>query len=144
MLAPTGSESALASARRSSEQIFEASTRSARSMRGAVGSHEQLLRVTRIHLSSSHGTTRRFSVSSFSFSFALAHTESAGTRAPRSSNSCQQNQRGLTGYAGRRHRADAAIDGRSTERCGLLAAEAHLKGAHECIDALIRLDSLSR
>ena len=144
MLAPIGYESVLASARRSSEQTVEASTRSARSMRGAVGSHEQLLRVTLIHLSSSHGTTRRFSVSSFSFSSALAHTESAGTRAPRSSNSCQRNQRGLTGYAGRRHRADAAIDGRSTERCGLLAAEAELKGAHECIDALIRRDSLSR
>jgi hypothetical protein len=61
----------------------------------------------------------------------------------RSSNSCQRNQHGRTGYAGRRHRADAAIDGRSTER-GLLAAEAELKGAYECIEALIRHDSVSR
>jgi hypothetical protein len=91
----------------------------------------------------SHGTTRRFSVSSFSFSFALAHTERWHTRT-RSSNTCQRNQRGRTGYAGRRHRAGAAIDGRSTELGGLLAAEAELKGAHECIDALIRPDSLSR
>ena len=44
----------------------------------------------------------------------------------------------------RRHRADAAIDGRSTERGGLLAADAELKGVNECIDALIRRDSLSR
>ena len=55
-----------------------------------------------------------------------------------------RNKRGLTGYTRRRHCADAAIDGRSTERGGMLAAEAELKGAYECIEALIRLDSLSR
>jgi hypothetical protein len=70
------------------------------------------------------------------------HRERWHTRT-RSSNSCQQNQRGHTGYADLR--AGAAIDGRSTtERGGLLPAEAELKGAYECIDALIRLDSLIR
>jgi hypothetical protein len=33
------------------------------------------------------------------FFFCPAHTESAGTLAPRSSSSCQRNQRGLTGHA---------------------------------------------